>query len=86
MLLRLFQEVLQASLGGYFRPVCLPAVTTQNIAESQYGINMCISPIHPRAFEARFHHDLVPAFDNPVANWPASGLELGIVHLVFTFL
>jgi hypothetical protein len=42
--------------------------------------------MHAAPLQTRLHHQLVAAFHRPVANRPARGLEVGVVHLALAFL
>ena len=81
---------LVSALGGLltetdfnFGPLLFPAVAAQDIAQRQHGIDVGVSPMHTRTFQARFDHQFIPAFDHATANGPTLGLKLGILHLVF---
>jgi hypothetical protein len=41
--------------------------------------------MHARAFQARFHHQLIPAFHNAAANRPALGLKAWVLDLCSAF-
>ena len=47
---------------------------------------MLFCPMHARALQACFDHQLVATFHDPAANRPALGLEKGVLHLVSAFL
>lgn len=72
-------------MGLDLGPVFLPATTAYDIAESQHRIDMLLGLMHPGAFQAHFHHQLVAAFHDPTPDRPALRLELWVLQLVFPF-
>ena len=42
--------------------------------------------MHPGSFQPSFDHELIATFDDPAANRPTLGSELGILQLALAFL
>jgi hypothetical protein len=78
-----------------FWPFFFPTIGAQDIADGQYGIDMCFCPpfvprarrcetaVHACAFEACFYHQLVAAFHNPATDWSTLCLKKRILQLRF---
>lgn len=66
-------------------PVFLPAMGAQDIAQGEHGIDMRLGPMHPCAFQAGMHHQLVAALHHAAANWPTLCLKERVLHLCFPF-
>jgi hypothetical protein len=73
--------VLGAQVRLDLGPVGFPAVTTEDIAERQHGIDVGFLPVHAGTFEACFHDILIGAFDHPAPDGPPLLHEFGVKHL-----
>jgi hypothetical protein len=74
-----------SQMGRDLRPFLLPAVTAQDIANSDHRVDMRSGPMHPGAFQPSFDDQLVATFDDPAANRPALRAKLGILQLGLAF-
>ena len=50
---------LLAQPGFNLGPFLLPSTGANHIPEGQHGIDVLVSPVHPRAFQAGFDHQFV---------------------------
>ena len=67
-------------------PVFPPATGADDVAESEHGIDISLSPMHASSFQASLDDELIAAFHCAAADGPALGLEEGILDLVLAFL
>ena len=67
-----------------FRPLLIPTVTTNDIAQGQHGIDMLSFPVHASAFQTSFDYQFIGTFHHPTPDGPILPLIVWILHLRFS--
>jgi hypothetical protein len=74
-----------AQVAFNLRPRLRPPIRTGDRAQGDQWVHMGSCPVHATAFQSRFDHQFVGAFDAPAANWEALRLKGGVLDLIQPF-